>query len=378
VTVVLVADPAQEPTGYPVVPRFLRLLERGWDPHLVLMGAGSARIERGLPPETRGRVHGIASPARRTGRPASWGGLARARRAGSDRQEARTLRSLVNSVDAELVHLPSAAIADRWLRSTDGLSGRVVLSLCGGDLDADVLAADNGHSILWERAAALCVESVGMAEVAARHGAPSGRTRVVPPVPDAEPGRADPRADDADGSFRILGIGPLSWTHGYEHALVAVDLLRRRGVPCRYRIVGRGRYEDAVAFARYQLDLEDCVEILTLSRPEELREQLDWADAYLNASVIASSPKHLIDAQARGVPVVTTEEPPAGPESALVVPAYDPKALADALGLLATDTALRARVTREGQEGAVAPRALPEQLDRFCELYDAVRSGAVS
>ncbi len=278
---------------------------------------------------------------------------------------------MLDELGAELVDLPCAAIAKTWTGWANGFTGMVMIGIGGDDLDGATLDGRPGYKLIWERADALYFESEAMAQLAYRLGAPEAKARVVPPVADFE--RVPEPRNEADADcFRILSVGPLSWTRGYEHALEGVRLLRESGINCRYRIVGSGDFADAVAFARYQLGLEDTVEILPLGKREELREQLAWADVFLNAAVTATSPRNVVDAQASRLPVVTTEVPPAGPGTALLVPARNPHAIADALALVATDQPLRHRLATKGGEATSSPWALTEQLDRFCQLYDAL------
>jgi glycosyltransferase involved in cell wall biosynthesis len=151
--------------------------------------------------------------------------------------------------------------------------------------------------------------------------------------------------------LRVVGIGPLSWMQGYEHALSAVNLLIERGVACAYRIVGRGVYFDAVAFAAHQLGLDGCVELVQPHPRADLRAHLRWAEVLVDSSVAAVSPRPVFDAHAAGVPVVTTE--PAHSDAAIVVPRRDPAALCDALDALVRDRGLRAQLVAAGHRRAL-------------------------
>jgi glycosyltransferase involved in cell wall biosynthesis len=134
-------------------------------------------------------------------------------------------------------------------------------------------------------------------------------------------------------------VAPLSWTAGYEFALAGVRLLVDRGVACEYRIVGRGAHQDAIAFARHQLGLDACVELVDPAPPTRVRDELRRADVLVDAAVVPSSPATILDAQAAGVPVITTRPPEDALETALAVPPRDAQALCDALALLAGEAA---------------------------------------
>jgi glycosyltransferase involved in cell wall biosynthesis len=136
--------------------------------------------------------------------------------------------------------------------------------------------------------------------------APAGR-RQPPPPPD----------------LRVLGVGDLTWQHGYDHALHAIRLAVDRGVECEYRIRGEGPYVDALRFARHQLGLEGRAEFLS-PREGSLGSLLDWADVLLDATLVGDRSPALAEAEARGLPVVSTA----------TLPRRDPGALAERLTAL--------------------------------------------
>jgi glycosyltransferase involved in cell wall biosynthesis len=118
-------------------------------------------------------------------------------------------------------------------------------------------------------------------------------------------------------------VGDLTWQHGYDHALHAIRLAVDRGVECEYRIRGEGPYVDALRFARHQLGLEGRAEFLS-PREGSLGSLLDWADVLLDATLVGDRSPALAEAEARGLPVVSTA----------TLPRRDPGALAERLTAL--------------------------------------------
>src|SRR2546421_3400608 len=86
----------------------------------------------------------------------------------------------------------------------------------------------------------LHVDSGGIAALLHRNPALDGKVEVIPPAPDTELGRERRASTAAHVPLRILSVGTLSWTRGYEDALLATGLLAQHGMPCEYRIVGAG------------------------------------------------------------------------------------------------------------------------------------------
>jgi glycosyltransferase involved in cell wall biosynthesis len=252
----------------------------------------------------------------------------------------------------DVVHLPGA-LAPAAVTAAKETGARIVVGFCGDEFGA-VLEQPEDYQEVWRLADLIHVESDALRELAVRLGAPASPA-VVPPVATALSWDDTP----ADGSFRILSGGPLTWAGGYEYALRAVRLLLDRGVRSEYRIVGGGPFLDAIEFARHQLGLEREV-------------QLDGggcAEVFLDAAIAPVSPKPVLDALASGLAVVSTK--PLGP--ALVVPKRDPEAIAGALGRLATDERLRRRLGEEGRRFASA-FDLERQVRSYVELYTAAAS----
>jgi colanic acid/amylovoran biosynthesis glycosyltransferase len=353
--------PGDEPSGHPIVPRFANLLEAGWDAHLVAVGGRAESAD--IPAGARSRVHEAAPNAP----PRTTSGLLRRRRPPA----VVTLASLVAELEPQLVHFPTTRSVLEWAEVGHRLDRtRFVAGFSGHDLDGQPFER------LWRTAAGFHFESEALAEFARRSGMAQATASVVPPLADAELLARPPRAEVSRGELRMLSVGPLSWTQGFDHALAAVRMLRERGLACHYRIVGAGEYEDAVSFARYQLGVEENVELVKPTGRRGLLEQLDWADVLVVAAVVPTSPTTVLDAQAAGLAVVTTEAPPTCADGAIVVPRRNASALADALEQLAADENLRRRLAEAGRRAATASQDLDDQLRRFRDLYRTVLSAS--
>jgi glycosyltransferase involved in cell wall biosynthesis len=275
-----------------------------------------------------------------------------------------------------LVHIPSAAVASRWLNEAQRAGARSVVSVRVEEAHMAAFDRVEGLPHTWPSSDRLHVESETIAGLVRDHAAPAGTIAVIPPFADpcllhkplVEPAVPTP--------LRLLGTGPLSWIQGYEFALDAVSLLRRRGIPCEYRIAGDGPHADAVAFAQHQLGLNGCVELVGEPSPDALRRHLGWASALVDVAVLPGSPRTVLDAQAAGVPVVTANPPEDASDTVLAVPARDPDALSEALAALARDGDLRERIVRAGRERALAAPTPAAHAARCRQLYGEVLDGA--
>lgn len=280
---------------------------------------------------------------------------------------ARLARALMMALGPGLVHLPGATRVGDWSRLGSAKGARMVLSVAAHD----AVAPAGGSGEAWPVADALHVESEGVAEWLRSRGAERSLIEVIPRAPDRHLlGAPAPPVSHAQ-PLRILSVGPLSWTQGYEHALAAVALLDARGVRCEYRIAGVGPYREAIAFARRQLGLERRVAFVAPRARSELRTHFRWASVYLDAAVVPTSPGPALDANAAGIPAVSTD-PATHRTAALAVGRRDPVALADALAAIASDTALRARLIATGRVRALSAPREEAQAARLAALYQRV------
>ncbi len=142
---------------------------------------------------------------------------------------------------------------------------------------------------------------------------------------------------------RLLFVGRMVEKKGLAHLLAACSLLEKRGVPVQCRLVGSGPQEPLLRQQARALGLDGRVEFRGPANQEEVAlVHLPEASVFVLPSVIAQDgdrdglPTSLLEAMARGVPVVSTrlsgipEAVPDG-EAGLLVDPGDVAALADAI-----------------------------------------------
>jgi glycosyltransferase involved in cell wall biosynthesis len=183
-----------------------------------------------------------------------------------------------------------------------------------------------------------------VATSAALAAAWDGPARVVRPA--VPPGS---RAADNGRALRIVSVGPLHWSAGHEHAVVAVASLIAGGATVELRVAGDGPGRAEVLFAAFDLGIKPAV---TLVAGE--REAVQSADVVVVPAVEDRAWTGLLHAFACGVPAVATDLPTARELAATVlVPPRDPGALAAALGALADDPPRRADLAARGRRAAL-------------------------
>lgn len=205
-----------------------------------------------------------------------------------------------------------------------------------------------------------------------------------------------PHENREDRPLVILFAGRFCEQKGLLYALEAVRELSLEGRRIEFRIVGdetltQGNYAARVyAFVRAHRRL-GCVRLLGFLNHDDYLRELRGADVFLHPSVVdrdgvgeGGAPTTILEAQALGVPVVSTlhcdiPNVTSPGESALLVPERDSAALANALRRLCDDPALRTRMGLAGRAFVARwhdiAREAPALEDRYAELLE--RSSAM-
>lgn len=163
------------------------------------------------------------------------------------------------------------------------------------------------------------------------------------------------RPDQEDGETPlVLCAARFVARKRHEDLLQALALLAGRGHRFRAVLAGDGPRLDAMRRLASSLHLDAAVELPGPLGPGELRGLLERAAVACLPSTFEGMPGALMEAMARAVAVVATDvdgtnELVVDGESGLLVPVYDPPALAAALASVLEDRELRDRLASGGR-----------------------------
>jgi glycosyltransferase involved in cell wall biosynthesis len=254
------------------------------------------------------------------------------------------VRSLVHIAGGELVALPEIDYGGRrrWMSR---LREAAVLRA------ADTVTAASAPILA-------SLQDLGIAA----HRVPLGvDLQAWPPLP--------PRRRSA-GPAKLIHVASLNRVKDQATLLRALSLLALRGHAFTADFVGVDTLRGEVQGLAGQLGLECCVRFCGFRTQRELRPMLASADLLVMASRHEAGPLVALEAAVMGVPTVGTAVGHLvewAPAAASTVPVGDPVALADAIGRVLGDEALRLQLAAAAQRLAIR-----EDADHTARAFDAL------
>lgn len=156
----------------------------------------------------------------------------------------------------------------------------------------------------------------------------------------------------------LLSVGRLDSVKNHRLILEALKLLTERGEDVGLTIVGEGPRRSEIDAAATRLNLGDRVRLVGQVAPgPRLFRHYDASDAFCLASLSEGTPKVVLEAMARGVPVVASNVGGVGTlvqheRNGLLFQSGNARQLADALQRLRTDERLRTALVRAATDTA--------------------------
>lgn len=204
-----------------------------------------------------------------------------------------------------------------------------------------------------------------------------GRIEVIPNgVPASSGDRHTLRRElgVGDDTVLVVAVGNLYAVKG--HAVLfraAAALLGRAHLPAWHiAIAGRGEEDASLRRLADELGLSGCTTLLGFR--EDVADILAAADVYVMPSLSEGMPLALVEAMLAGLPIIASDvggipEVVERDRDALLTPAGDPAALAQALERLMRDPELRAAIAGAARNRARAEFTVERMVDRYEVLY---------
>ena len=235
---------------------------------------------------------------------------------------------------------------------------------------------------LRDASAVVTVSDFNLAFLRSEYGAAAGSVQRIYNGLDL---RRFPFRAEAHGAPVVAAVGRLVEKKGFGDLLVAVSLLRDAGRELTLQLVGTGPLEQELRDSVRQLGLQDVVQLLGALPQGRVKQVVQSATVFAAPCVVGADgnrdglPTVLLESMALGTPCVAT--PVTGiPEvlvdgrTGLLVPERSPAALADALGRLLDDRALRLRLAEQARSLVEEHFDVHRQASALRSVFERVAS----
>jgi len=277
----------------------------------------------------------------------------------------------------DIIHFEFGTLASdiEWIKKHTG--SKLIVSFRGYDLNYIGLTDSAYYQPVWQYADGLHFLGNDLRSRAIRRGYKADKQEaIIPPAIDTnfwKPGLQSKQNE----KLQIVSTGRLTWKKGYEYAIAAMKLLKDKGVPFEYRIIGEGNHRQALEYAIYENNLQDCVWLCGSKLPLEVLEQLQKADVFLHSAISEGFCNAVIEAQACGLPVVCTDadglaENIADWVTGFVVPKWNANAMAEKLQWCADNKNMLTQIGAEGVKRVNEKFRIEDQLTSFLNFYRVV------
>lgn len=240
------------------------------------------------------------------------------------------------------------------------VSAKMAVSFRGSDLYLTPLKHKDCYDLLFQKSIRYHVLSQDMKRDLLAYHNDTASIRVIPPAINTDFFVSDKSINDRHLT-QIVTVARLHWKKGLVYTLEALQLLKRRGLPFHYSIIGEGEELERLQFAVHQLDLIDQVSFIGKLSQSAVKQKLEASDVYLQYSVQEGFCNAVLEAQAMGLMTIVSDaeglsENVLHEQSGWVVPKRQPEALAQRIAaviLLSKDAKAKisafaiARVRRE-------------------------------
>lgn len=280
-------------------------------------------------------------------------------------------------------HFGPKGIVGAFLKSV-GYQAKLVTMFHGNDVQLGIKKGGEFYKEVFEQSDQLLVNSEFNYEELVDLGANPDKTDIHPVGIDTTRFSyrwTDDHPTRSDG-ITITTVGRLVEEKGHEYALKAVQKLKQSNpdLDFEYLIVGDGPRADELRKISSDENVDEIVRFLGQRSRGEVIKVLNNSDIFLLPSVTEGFGLVLVEAQAAGLPIVTTSTggiPQAicKGESALLAPKRNPEALACKLDYLVNNPNEWTEMGDAGREYVMQNYDINVLNDRLIQIYRSILDG---
>jgi colanic acid/amylovoran biosynthesis glycosyltransferase len=283
----------------------------------------------------------------------------------------------------EVMYFPFGGLAVRNMEYLLATEARVILSLRGSDIHIEPLQSpyrERLQQVLARANGIHCVSGEIKMQAERLCNVPLDKALVIHTALSPEYINLDIEKQGTklmSVPIRIVSVGRLDWRKGFEHGMMAVQELQKRGVNFHWKIIGDGEHRLALQWAIRDMNLQENVSLCGAMKQEDVLHTLQTADVFFHPSIHEGISNAVLEAMAIKLPVVACDvggmkEAIPSESVGFLVPPRHWKAMADRLEQLAMDPRLREQVGSEAQRFVCSQFTAERQTVGFLELFHQV------
>jgi colanic acid/amylovoran biosynthesis glycosyltransferase len=255
------------------------------------------------------------------------------------------------------------------------IGAKMAVSIRGFDIAVYPVKHPGCYKILWKYLDKVHTISDDLLVLAKKHGLPDGiPIEKITPAIDVNQFKSDPKVMNVE-ELVFMTTGRLHWKKGFVQTIEALAILKAQGLKFIYKIVGEGPEYERIAFAAYQLGLKEEVQFLGKLPHQQVKEELERANIYIQYSIQEGFCNAVLEAQAMGKLCIVSNaeglsENVLHEQTGWVVPKYAPNALAQTISMvLALSHDEKSTIAQNAQNRVKEEFNIEKQQREFLNFY---------
>jgi colanic acid/amylovoran biosynthesis glycosyltransferase len=256
------------------------------------------------------------------------------------------------------------------------IKARMAISIRGFDIAIYPLKHPNSFSRIWQYTDKVHTISDDLLTKAKAAGMPDRMPyKKVTPAIEADSFTAKEKPGSISPIVQLLTVGRVHWKKGYEHALIALQKLKAKGIAFRYTIIGTGPELERLKYAVNTFGLNEEIQFAGKLSHEEVKKRLKHADIYLQPSLQEGFCNSVLEAQLSGLLCIVSDaeglsENVINNQTGWVVPRRNSQALADKIiEVINLDEPTRWAIAEKAMLRVKSEFNLQKQKAEFADFY---------
>jgi colanic acid/amylovoran biosynthesis glycosyltransferase len=278
-------------------------------------------------------------------------------------------------VKPDWLHFGFATLALGSETVAKAIGAKMAVSFRGFDMAVYPVKNPGCYKTLWKYVDKVHTISDDLLVLAKNHGLPDGiPVAKITPAIDVNQFKSDPKVMNVE-ELVFMTTGRLHWKKGFVQTIEALAILKAQGLKFIYKIVGEGPEYERIAFAAYQLGLKEEVRFLGKLTHQQVKEELERANIYIQYSIQEGFCNAVLEAQAMGKLCIVSNaeglsENVLHEQTGWVVPKYAPNALAQTISkVVALNPEEKSTITKNAQKRVQEEFNIEKQQREFLNFY---------